>query len=327
MRAHPAGPRHGDLVSVLSAPVPPADAESLHELSAGVWPISVTRATGDGLAQRSLVVGEVDVRDLAEQFGTPLYVLDEMDFRERAAAFRDAYQDDEIPGQVYYAGKAFLSATTLRWLEQEGLNTWGIWGFSQWDLLAGHIKKGFEYGKQRCTAYPRYVENPFTLVASEPLSTLSTDVDTASYANVRRFLNQNQLPPPDAVRIEELGGMGAKLEAAPGMPAHAWLFGEDQGRYVLTASPAATPAIEAAARSAGVELRRIGVPSQFSFDVLFSTGLAGREFARWQLPSVDAWNERIRSENVARIRNRKPMRSETMRSAPRAIHCQSWRPA
>ncbi|MCU0656025.1 MAG: aldehyde dehydrogenase family protein [Polyangiaceae bacterium] len=42
-------------------------------------------------------------------------------------------------------------------LEQEGLNTWGIWNFSQWGLLAGHLKKGFEYGKQRCTAYPRYV--------------------------------------------------------------------------------------------------------------------------------------------------------------------------
>jgi acyl-CoA reductase-like NAD-dependent aldehyde dehydrogenase len=42
-------------------------------------------------------------------------------------------------------------------LEQEGLNAWGIWNFSQWDLLAGHLKKGFEYAKQRCTAYPRYV--------------------------------------------------------------------------------------------------------------------------------------------------------------------------
>ena len=42
-------------------------------------------------------------------------------------------------------------------LEQEGLNTWGIWNFSQWPLLAGHLKKGFEYAKQRCTAYPRYV--------------------------------------------------------------------------------------------------------------------------------------------------------------------------
>jgi acyl-CoA reductase-like NAD-dependent aldehyde dehydrogenase len=42
-------------------------------------------------------------------------------------------------------------------LEQEGLNAWGIWDFSQWELLAGHLKKGFEYAKQRCTAYPRYV--------------------------------------------------------------------------------------------------------------------------------------------------------------------------
>ena len=42
-------------------------------------------------------------------------------------------------------------------LEQEGLNAWGIWAFSDWDGLAGHLRKGFEYGKQRCTAYPRYV--------------------------------------------------------------------------------------------------------------------------------------------------------------------------
>ena len=42
-------------------------------------------------------------------------------------------------------------------LEQEGLNTWGIWNFSDWDGLAAHLKKGYEYGKQRCTAYPRYV--------------------------------------------------------------------------------------------------------------------------------------------------------------------------
>lgn len=46
---------------------------------------------------------------------------------------------------------------TRHMLEQEGLNAWGIWEFSQWDLLAPMIKKGFEYAKQRCTAYPRYV--------------------------------------------------------------------------------------------------------------------------------------------------------------------------
>ncbi|MEI6081722.1 MAG: aldehyde dehydrogenase family protein [Verrucomicrobiota bacterium] len=42
-------------------------------------------------------------------------------------------------------------------LEQEGLNAWGVWDFSKWDNLAPHIRKGFEYAKQRCTAYPRYV--------------------------------------------------------------------------------------------------------------------------------------------------------------------------
>ncbi|MDB4929475.1 MAG: dehydrogenase [Myxococcaceae bacterium] len=42
-------------------------------------------------------------------------------------------------------------------LEEEGLNAWGIWNFSKWDELGAHLKKGFEYGKQRCTAYPRYV--------------------------------------------------------------------------------------------------------------------------------------------------------------------------
>jgi Ca-activated chloride channel family protein len=54
-------------------------------------------------------------------------------------------------------------------------------------------------------AYDHIVENPFLLAAKFPLSTFSIDVDTASYSNVRRFLMQeNKLPPKDAVRIEEL---------------------------------------------------------------------------------------------------------------------------
>jgi Ca-activated chloride channel family protein len=52
--------------------------------------------------------------------------------------------------------------------------------------------------------YAQIEENPFLETARAPLSTFSIDVDTASYANVRRFLNQGQLPPKDAVRIEEL---------------------------------------------------------------------------------------------------------------------------
>ncbi|HEV3050156.1 MAG TPA: von Willebrand factor type A domain-containing protein, partial [Longimicrobium sp.] len=47
-------------------------------------------------------------------------------------------------------------------------------------------------------------ENPFLAVAHNPLSTFSIDVDPASYSNVRRFIRDRQLPPRDAVRIEEM---------------------------------------------------------------------------------------------------------------------------
>jgi Ca-activated chloride channel family protein len=53
-------------------------------------------------------------------------------------------------------------------------------------------------------AYSKIDENGFHRVTDDPLSTFSIDVDTASYANVRRFLNDGALPPLDAVRVEEL---------------------------------------------------------------------------------------------------------------------------
>jgi Ca-activated chloride channel family protein len=59
-------------------------------------------------------------------------------------------------------------------------------------------------GPMNTEAYDRIRDNAFLAVASNPLSTFSIDVDTASYANVRRFLESGQLPPKDAVRIEEL---------------------------------------------------------------------------------------------------------------------------
>jgi Ca-activated chloride channel family protein len=53
-------------------------------------------------------------------------------------------------------------------------------------------------------SYARIDENPFIEATRAPLSTFSIDVDTASYSNTRRFINDRQLPPKDAVRIEEL---------------------------------------------------------------------------------------------------------------------------
>lgn len=53
-------------------------------------------------------------------------------------------------------------------------------------------------------AYASVAEGGFQQVAQAPLSTFSIDVDTASYANIRRFINDGQRPPRDAVRIEEM---------------------------------------------------------------------------------------------------------------------------
>jgi len=122
VRAHPAGPRHGEILAPAGAPPLPADSEALHALTPGVWPIGAQRPDEGGLAARSVTIAGVDVRDLAAEFGTPLFVLDEADFRSRAAAFRDAYDDPEVPADVFYAGKAFLSATVARWVAEEGLN-------------------------------------------------------------------------------------------------------------------------------------------------------------------------------------------------------------
>ena len=60
----------------------------------------------------------------------------------------------DVGGQI---ASQLVQTDKRHMLEQEGLNAWGIWEFSDWDGLAKHLKKGFEFAKQRCTAYPRYV--------------------------------------------------------------------------------------------------------------------------------------------------------------------------
>ncbi|WP_431680524.1 diaminopimelate decarboxylase [Kitasatospora sp. KL5] len=109
--AHPAGPRHGDVLPEGHYQAPPAD---LNALDPKVWSKTVARAE-DG----TVTVGGLDVKALAAEFGTPAYVMDEADFRARARAWRDAFGTD---ADVYYAGKAFLSKAVVRWLHEEGLN-------------------------------------------------------------------------------------------------------------------------------------------------------------------------------------------------------------
>ncbi|WP_432247875.1 diaminopimelate decarboxylase [Streptomyces sanyensis] len=109
--AHPAGPRHADVLPEGHYTAPPAD---LNLLDAKVWSRTVAR-NADGVA----TVGGIEVTALAEEFGTPAYFLDEADFRARCRAWHDAFGGG---ADVFYAGKAFLSRTVVRWLTEEGLN-------------------------------------------------------------------------------------------------------------------------------------------------------------------------------------------------------------
>jgi len=107
----PASPLAPDWLAV------PADLNALHT---PVWAGGVERNAGGELA-----VDGIPVSALKEQFGTPLFVMSESDFRARARAFKDAFDDAfaDICGgvDVYYAGKSFLCTAVAAWVADEGL--------------------------------------------------------------------------------------------------------------------------------------------------------------------------------------------------------------
>jgi diaminopimelate decarboxylase len=107
--AHPAGPRHADVLPAEHPPTPPQDLNALHP---EIWPRSARRAGG------VLTVGGLDVRDLAAEFGTPLFICDEDDFRQRCRGYREAFGPQ---AGVFYAAKAFCCRGVLRWVTEEGL--------------------------------------------------------------------------------------------------------------------------------------------------------------------------------------------------------------
>ena len=117
MRAHEAGALHADGYRGPTWLREPADVNALLPT---LWASSVGRGA-DGV----LAVGGVPVTELAARFGTPAYILDETDFRERARAFRDTFGEvfDDICGgvDVFYAGKAFLCTEVVRWVREDGL--------------------------------------------------------------------------------------------------------------------------------------------------------------------------------------------------------------
>ena len=108
---HVAGSLHADATS--PAPVWLTRPDDVNALTPKLWSSGVTR-DADGVVS----VAGLKLTDLAEQVGTPAYVLDEADFRQRARAWREAFDG----WTVYYAGKSFLSVVLARWVAQEGLS-------------------------------------------------------------------------------------------------------------------------------------------------------------------------------------------------------------
>ncbi|MFP7696881.1 diaminopimelate decarboxylase [Trueperella sp. LYQ143] len=105
------------MASVLPASLPAPEPNGQGD---GIWPVTARRN-----ARGELEIGGVPVSELVATYGTPTFILDEADMRQRARAWqeamRDAFADGPQP-QVYYAGKAFLCGAVAQIVAQEGLN-------------------------------------------------------------------------------------------------------------------------------------------------------------------------------------------------------------
>lgn len=108
---HVAGVTHADVWGAgpqwLERPV------DVNVLDAELWSRTATR-TPDG----QVSIGGLGITEIVQETATPVYVMDERDFRSRAAAFRKAFSDWD----VYYAGKALLTRAVARWALEEGLS-------------------------------------------------------------------------------------------------------------------------------------------------------------------------------------------------------------
>jgi diaminopimelate decarboxylase len=121
MRAHEAGALHAEGGQLgHSGPSWLSTPRDVNALVPALWAGSVRRCD-----EGALTVAGLDVREVANEFGTPAYVIDEEDFRARAREFKQAFGEvfrDLCDGaDVYYAGKAFLCTAVVRWIDEEGL--------------------------------------------------------------------------------------------------------------------------------------------------------------------------------------------------------------
>ena len=113
MNVHPAARRHLEETRFPGSPPRPQSPEELLRLAPNVWPRNMVRDEA-GVA----VIAGVPVTYLAHEYGTPLFVIDEDDFRSRCREIASAFGGG---ANVHYAAKAFLCGEIARWIDEEGL--------------------------------------------------------------------------------------------------------------------------------------------------------------------------------------------------------------
>ena len=205
---------------------------------------------------------------IARRNGLPVSLVSGSGARLSEALVRD----EAVAAVAFVGGRAWVRRSPAPWrtagapymIEMEGVNAYGVSGFSDWELLRGQLRAGFEYAKQRCTAYTRFVVE----------RTLVPDFLDAYLAIARDLVVGHPLlvaapddPPPDvdfgplinSAKVEELReryqeavGAGAVMlhrgaidsDRVPCRPGHVGLFPPDgaarratQLRRSTTASP------------------------------------------------------------------------------------------
>jgi diaminopimelate decarboxylase len=114
VNVHPAGPRHAEETRHTESPPRPQSPEELLRLAPNVWPRNIARDE-TGIA----AVAGVPLTDLAQEYRTPLFVIDEDDFRSRCREIVSAFGGGK---NVHYAAKAFWCSEIARWIDEEGLS-------------------------------------------------------------------------------------------------------------------------------------------------------------------------------------------------------------
>jgi diaminopimelate decarboxylase len=114
VNVHPAGPRHAEEIRHTEGPPRPQSPEELLRLAPNVWPRNIARDEA-GVAG----IAGVPLTDLAQEYGTPLFAIDEDDFRSRCREIASAFGGGK---NVHYAAKAFLCSEIARWIDEENLS-------------------------------------------------------------------------------------------------------------------------------------------------------------------------------------------------------------